>query len=152
MLNRTSIPTPNARTAWGAVLRGLFAGPSAWLIRLALITVVVSLLMCVYLWQVTTIQDIETDTRDIQQKIDQLEHDNVTLMLQLAQWNHPAFIERTARQQGLTPGKAPLVMHVPLAAEPRGPGEATTDVPAWQQLIRRLPKPPVLMHIQTWMR
>ena len=152
MLNRTSIPTPDARTAWGALLKGLLAGPSAWLIRLALITVVISLLMCVYLWQVTTIQDIERDTRVTQQKIDQLEHDNVTLMLQLAQWNHPAFIERTARQQGLAPGQAPLVMHVPLAAERPSAAEATADVPAWQQLVRRLPKPPVLMHIPTWTR
>ena len=87
MLNRSSLTTPALRLNWGALLRGLLAGPNAWLMQLTLIAVVISLLTCVYLWQSSALRDIQKDTRNTEQELTGLERQNVSLMLQVAQWN-----------------------------------------------------------------
>ena len=153
MLNRTSISTPDSRVTWGVTAKGLLAGPSAWLIQLAVIAVVICLLTCVYLWQSSTISQIERDTQQTTQKIDELEHTNVALMLQLAALNQPAYIEHAAREQGLAPGKTPLVMQVPVAATAASASaSAPAEAPLWQRLVSRLSQPPMLIHFQTWIR
>ena len=47
MLNRTSIPAPLPRMAWGVLRQGLSAGPNALLLQLMLIFVAASILTCV---------------------------------------------------------------------------------------------------------
>ena len=108
MLNRTSLTTPGMRLNWGALLRGVLAGPNAWLMQLTLIAVVVSLLACAYLWQSSALRDIQKDTRQTERMLTTLEHENVSLMLQLAKWNAPAYIEERARKEGMVPGQTPL--------------------------------------------
>src|SRR5512137_2688417 len=105
MLNRTSLTTPGMRLNWGALLRGVLAGPNAWLMQLTLIAVVVSLLACAYLWQSSALRDIQKDTRKIEEKLTDLERENVALMLQVTQWNAPAYIEEKARREGMVPGQ-----------------------------------------------
>ena len=61
----------NARAALelGALLRGVLAGPNAWLMQLTLIAVVVSLLACAYLWQSSALRDIQKDTRQTERML-----------------------------------------------------------------------------------
>jgi len=159
MLNRTSLTTPAMRLNWGALLRGLItgrllAGPNAWLMQLTLIAVVVSLLACAYLWQSSALRDIQKDTRMTEEKLTDLEHQNVSLMLQVAQWNAPAYIEEKARREGMVPGQIPLAMQVPNPAQPApqarsGMGDLASQ---WQQLINRVPRPAAVIQAAAWIR
>ena len=154
MLNRSSLTTPALRLNWGALLRGLLAGPNAWLMQLTLIAVVVSLLACIYLWQSSALRDIQKDTRRTEQQLIDLERQNVFLMLQVAQWNAPAYIEEKARRDGMVPGQTPLAMQVPNPAPSApqalsGMGDLASQ---WQQLINRVPRPATVIQIAAWMR
>jgi cell division protein FtsL len=154
MLNRTSLTTPGMRLNWGALLRGVLAGPNAWLMQLTLIAVVVSLLACAYLWQSSALRDIQKDTRQTDEKLMDLERENVALMLQVTQWNAPAYIEEKARREGMVPGQTPLAMQVPNPAQPApqphsGMGDAASP---WQQLISRVPRPAAVLQAAAWIR
>ena len=156
MLNRSSLQTstPAMRMNWSALLRGLLAGPNAWLMQLTLIAVVVSLLACVYLWQSSAIRDLQTDTLSIQQQSSDLERENVALMLQVARWNNPAYIEEKARQQGMVPGQAPLVLQVPNHAQatPQAGSSLGSFTSRWQHLIDRIPRSAPVIQVAAWMR
>jgi cell division protein FtsL len=154
MLNRTSLTTPGMRLNWGALLRGLLAGPNAWLMQLTLIAVVVSLLACAYLWQSSALRDIQKDTRQTERMLTTLEHENVSVMLQVAKWNAPAYIEEKARKEGMVPGQTPLAMQVPKPTQPAPQphswmGDATSR---WQQLISSVPRPAAVIQTAIWMR
>ena len=154
MLNRTSLTTPGMRLNWGALLRGALAGPNAWLMQLTLIAVVVSLLACAYLWQSSALRDIQTDTRQTERMVTTLEHENVSLMLQVAKWNAPAYIEEKARKEGMVPGQTPLAMQVPKPTQPAPQphswmGDATSRL---QQLISSVPRPAAVIQTAIWMR
>ena len=154
MLNRSSLTTPALRLNWGALLRGLLAGPNAWLMQLTLIAVVISLLACVYLWQSSALRDIQKDTRNTEQELTGLERQNVSLMLQVAQWNAPAYIEDKARREGMVPGQTPLAMQVPNYAKPApqarsGMGDVASR---WRQLISRVPRPAAVIQVAAWIR
>lgn len=153
MLNRTSLTTPGMRLNWGALLRGVLAGPNAWLMQLTLIAVVGSLLACAYLWQSSALRDIQNDTRQTDRMVTTLERENVSLMLQVAKWNAPAYIEEKARQEGMVPGQTPLVMQVPKPSRPvpqprTWMGNAALS---WQQLIRSVPRPAAAI-LAAWTR
>ena len=154
MLNRSSLTTPALRMNWGALLRGLLAGPNAWLMQLTLIAVVVSLLACAYLWQSSALRDIQKDTRQTEQELTDLERQNVSLMLQVAQWNAPAHIEEKARREGMVPGQTPLAMQVPNPAQPAPQARSGMDDMAsrWQQLLSRVPRPAAVIQAAAWIR
>ena len=154
MLNRSSLTTPALRMNWGALLRGLLAGPNAWLMQLTLIAVVVSLLACAYLWQSSALRDIQKDTRQTEQELTDLERQNVSLMLQVAQWNAPAYIEEKARREGMVPGQTPLAMQVPNPAQPAPQARSGMDDMAsrWQQLLSRVPRPAAVIQAAAWIR
>jgi hypothetical protein len=154
MLNRSSLTTPALRLNWGALLRILLAGPNAWLMQLTLIAVVISLLACVYLWQSSALRDIQKDTRNTEQALTGLERQNVSLMLQVAQWNAPAYIEDKARREGMVPGQTPLAMQVPNYTEPAPQARSSTGDMAsrWQQLISRVPRPAAVIQAAAWIR
>ena len=155
MLNRTSLTTPGLRLNWGALLRGLLAGPNAWLMQLTLIAVVVSLLTCGYLWQSSSLRDIQKDTRQTERMLTELERQNVSLMLQVAKWNAPAYIEEKARREGMVPGQTPLAMQVPVSAQamPEARSGMMSDAASrWQQLISRVPRPAAIIQAAAWIR
>jgi len=154
MLNRSSLTTPALRMNWGALLRGLLAGPNAWLMQLTLIAVVVSLLACAYLWQSSALRDIQKDTRQTEQELTDLERQNVSLMLQVAQWNAPAYIEEKARREGMVPGQTPLAMQVPNPAQRAPQARSGMDDMAsrWQQLLSRVPRPAAVIQAAAWIR
>jgi hypothetical protein len=154
MLNRSSLTTPAVRSNWGAALRSLLAGPNAWLMHLILIAVAASLLACAYLWLSSALRDIQRDTRETEQALIDLERQNVALMLQVAQWNAPAYIEERARREGMAPGQTPLVMQVPnpLAIAPRARSGAGDFASQWQQWLATGPGPTAVIQTAAWMR
>ena len=154
MLNRTSLTTPGMRLNWGALLRGVLAGPNAWLMQLTLIAVVVSLLACAYLWQSSALRDIQKDTRQTDEKLTDLERENVALMLQVTKWNAPAYIEEKARKEGMVPGQTPLAMQVPNPAQPAPQSHSGMDDlgSRWQELINRVPRPAAVIQAAAWIR
>jgi cell division protein FtsL len=156
MLNRSSLQTsaPTLPMNWGALLRGLLSGPNAWLMQLAVIAVVVSLLACVYLWQSSAIRDLQTDTQSIQQKSADLERQNVGLMLQVAGLNSPAYIETKAREQGMVLSQPSLVLQVPNHAQatPNADSGLGSFTSGWQHLIDRIPGSAAVIQAAAWMR
>jgi cell division protein FtsL len=154
MLNRSSLTTPALRVNWGALLRGLLAGPNALLMQLTLVAVVVSLLACIYLWQSSALCDIQNDTQETEQKVTQMERQNVALMLQVVKWNAPAYIEEKARREGMVPGQTPLAMQVPKQAQLASQASTGTSEVAlrWRQMINRLPRPAAVIQAIAWMR
>jgi cell division protein FtsL len=159
MLNRTSLTTPDLPLHWGALLRGLLTGrlltgPNAWLLQLTLIAVMVSLMACIYLWQSSELRDIQEDTRITELKLSALERQNVSLMLQVAQWNRPAYIEEKARRQGMAPAEVFLVMRVPqpMQAPSASRSDASRVASRWQQWIELLPAPRAVIQVAAWMR
>ncbi|MCX7671812.1 MAG: septum formation initiator family protein [Anaerolineae bacterium] len=145
MLHRTTVARPLGGANWGPLPGKLVAAPGAWLIQLALLFAATCLLACIYLWQSSAVADIERDTRRVENSIAQLEHKNVALMVQVARWNHPAYIEEQARKQGLVPAAAPLALEVLVAAPTstvRSPVvHAASSI--WRQFMDRLPRPAV---------
>jgi len=155
MLNRSSLTSPaELRLNWGALLQVLLAGPNAWLMQLTLIAVVVSLLACVYLWQSSALRDLQRDTRNTEEMVTDLERQNVSLMLQVAKWNAPAYIEDKARREGMVPGQPPLAMQVPNLVQSARQARSDMDDMAsrWQQLISPLPRPVAVIQAAAWMR
>lgn len=146
MLNRTVVSAPLPRVAWGALRNSLFAGPNAWLKQLVLVFTIACLLTCAYLWQSSAIAAIQKDTLRTQAQSTQLERANVALMLQVAQWNSPAYIREKARQGKLIPAPAPLVIEAPIAPAAAPAGRATDPAVAqaallWRQLRAQIAEP-----------
>jgi hypothetical protein len=155
MLNRTTISTPLPRVALGTIRKNLFAGPYAWLAQVVAIFVIGCLLACVYLWQSSAISDIQDQTQQIEVESGQLEHDNVALMLQVAQWNQPDYIAGKARQLGLVAGQTPVVMKIPLTTHAPQAANTVFDNVAglWQQLMERMPgASTVMVQAAAWIR
>jgi hypothetical protein len=146
MLNRTVVSAPLPRVTWGALRNSLFAGPNAWLKQLVLIFTIACLLTCAYLWQSSAIAAIQKDTLRTQYKSTQLERENVALMLQVAQWNHPGYVKEKARLAKLTPAPVPLVIEAPSAPSAGQAGPAPDPAVAqatilWRQLMEHVAEP-----------
>jgi hypothetical protein len=115
---------------------------------------VVSLLACIYLWQSSALCDIQNDTWETEHKLTEMERQNVSLMLQVAKWNAPAYIEEKARREGMVPGQTPLAMQVPNPAQPAPRARSSTSevVSRWQQIISHLPRPAAVIQAIAWTR
>jgi|YNPNPStandDraft_1061719.scaffolds.fasta_scaffold41852_3 cell division protein FtsL len=143
MLHRTTVARPLGGASWGPLQRGLASVPSAWLIQLALLFAAVCLLACIYLWQSSIVAEIQKDTARTEAAIVRLERENAALMVQVARWNHPAYIEEQARKQGLVPASAPVVLEVPVPAQVPADRSSVSSslLSAWRQFVDRLPQP-----------
>lgn len=150
MLNRSAVSTPLPRTragsalgtasVWEALRRGLYAGPNAWLKQLVFIFAIACALTCIYLWQSSIIAAIQKDTAETRRALNQLERDNVALMLQVAQWNSPNYIQERARRSGLITERAAVTLEVPLpaatpAAAPAGADAVLAEATAWWRYL-----------------
>ena len=101
--------------------------------QLTVIAVVVSLLACVYLWQSSAHQrPPERILGQIEQKLTDLERQNVDLMLQVARLNAPRTSKRRPAGARHGAGSDPLVMQVPNPAQP-----TPNAAPAWADLASR---------------
>jgi cell division protein FtsL len=107
MLNRTTLPITLPHHSDTPLRHQWLAEPTTGLVRFLLVLVLASALTCVYVWQASTIAAVEHDTTRLRLRLAELERQNTSLMLQLAQWNAPAYIEAQARQQGMIPVRQP---------------------------------------------
>ncbi|MGC8779865.1 MAG: FtsB family cell division protein [Anaerolineae bacterium] len=155
MLHRTTVARPLGGVSWRPLPRDLVSTPSAWLVQLTLLFAATCLLACVYLWQSSAVADIQKDTQRTAAAIARLERENVALMVQVARWNHPAYIEEQARKQGLVPAPAPLALEVPAPAPaPAQPSPVLSAARSiWRQFMDRLPRPAAaIANATTWVR
>ncbi|GEM_PF-1219046 len=158
MLHQTVVSTPHAGIGWGTLRKGLFVGPGAWLAQLVLVFTIACILACAYLWQSTAIAEIEADTARTRRALQQLEQENVALMVQVAQWNSPAYIEERARRNGWVPAATPIILETPLPTVAEEP-QSTADwvlaeiVALWHQLLDNAAEPVLgLPQAAAWMR
>jgi hypothetical protein len=108
MLNKAvSSPTwtPSQRFSWRRILS---RKETVILLRYVLVVMVLCAVGCLYLWQVNSIKNISDQTIALQSQAGDLEAANTSLMLQLAQWQSPAYIDRRARERGSAPVVDPL--------------------------------------------
>ena len=142
MINQTSLQQPRLPqalpwVAWNIPWQGLLAEPNSRLMKFVTVLVAISALTCVYVWQISTISDIDSATATIKAEAVEIERANAGLLLQVTQWNAPAYIEREAQLQGMAPGRQPVYVAVPEFT--RGtPGARTTGDQGAQQLWQRL--------------
>lgn len=116
MIHEITSPPHLARSTTGPSDRTLIAEPTWGLLRFLVILILISGITCVYLWQASTISVIRDDVASLREQLKAQERQNVALMLQLAQWNSPSYIEAEAKRQGLVPAPAPI--HVQIAPRP----------------------------------
>jgi hypothetical protein len=138
MLNRittnTGVSSPRGQTSlWQ---HELFSGSASWLPRLVALLIVGCMLTSVYLWQASAISTMRTEAMQLRHKAALLERENASLMLQVARWNSPGYIETKAIEQGLRDAPPPIRVRVVPTAEP---GENTNNGPTtilalWQRL------------------
>ena len=78
------------------------------LLRFLGILVAISFLTSLYVWQASTISELDHQTAIINAQNAQLEQTTVELMLELAQWEGPSYIDKTTVVLGMEDGKPPI--------------------------------------------
>jgi hypothetical protein len=120
MVDEYSAPAP---TVWG----------SAWnLFRYLLLLCVIYGVACIYVWQRSSVEEMDRRTQDYQEQIRYLEEDNVKLMLQVAALNAPGYVRSVAVAQGMVPVQNVAYIQAPLATRTAPPTSAKTDDPLAQ--------------------
>jgi hypothetical protein len=128
-----------------AGIRRWSASPAFTLLRFLAVIVMLSALACLYFWQLSNIATIRNDTVDLQAQIRDLEHNNAALMLQVAAWNRPDYIQNRANALGLVSAGQPVYMQMPSTPSVAGPAArpaalGSGQAPWWQQLAGELQK------------
>lgn len=132
----STVPAPYLPNRWGAGWRNTLTGPLSSLIRYILLLAALCAVGCLYLWQASDITDLHDEIIHLRQASQRLEAANAFLMLQLAQWNSPAYIERQANELDLVSGQTPVIVKVTPSqsrVDTRQPGNPTPG-----SLVQRL--------------
>ncbi|OIO97021.1 MAG: hypothetical protein AUK03_03095 [Anaerolineae bacterium CG2_30_64_16] len=147
-LSQPELGQPQARLGspllplnWTVVRQGLQAEPISRLMKFVSVLALISALTCVYLWQASTISEINDATATIKADAIKLERSNAGLAIDVTRWNGPAHIEDEARRQGMTPDQQPIYVVVPeLTRDALGAG-ASGDLSTqlWLRLTGWLP-------------
>lgn len=124
MLNKVATPATWAPARWDGWRRGLLAGPTSALLRYALALMILCLITCLYLLQANQLARLNEATLRLQQEAAQLERQNLTLKLQLAQWNSPAYVRHEALKRNYVRDPSVLYVFVPAAQDAAGPSPA----------------------------
>lgn len=119
MLNRVATPS-----TWAPVPRELLNGPLTALLRYALMLMALCLIGCLYFLQANELARLNEETLALERQAAQLEIQNLTLKIQLAQWNSPAHVRSEALKQNYV--KNPNVLYVTLPETQDG----TASLPA----------------------
>lgn len=142
MLDRSSIPAPLTGTAGDSIRQAILTGPTSGLIRLTAILVVVSALTCVYLWQASQVAALNSKIVTVRAQTAKVEREYAQLILDVAKWCSPAYIEQKAAEMGLVVRSLATRVAVPGATE--APQPATPDLTAsgglWERLRSWLPR------------
>jgi cell division protein FtsL len=92
--------------------RALATRPTSQLLRFLLVLLLLCGLTCLYLWQASTVTDIQQHISELNLESAEYERANVTLMLQVARWYSPEYVIREATAQGMHPNVNPVFVTV----------------------------------------
>jgi hypothetical protein len=87
---------------WVNWRRGLVTGPTSLLLKYVAILALVTAVGCLYLWQASSLRDMQVRTAELRTTRIELEQANVNLVNQLALWNNPAYVESRSKAGGYT--------------------------------------------------
>jgi hypothetical protein len=144
MVNRTVARAPSpapghehsasqapALPAPGLGLAGAWTRPATPLLRFLLVLLFAFGLMCIYLWQLSTVTNITYRIDDLKATAAVLEHVNAQLARQVAAQNAPSAIEEAARARGMGPVATPVFVSASGSGAPAGAGaESGVEQPA----------------------
>lgn len=122
MLHRTTSAPLWSPVRWVTGRLGALTGPSSGLLRYVAIAAVLTAIGCLYLWQVNDLSTLHYNTGQLQEQARRLEHDNVLLAEQLAQWNSPQYVDRRSTEQGYVVAPASTIEAPTAALAPAEPG------------------------------
>ncbi len=142
MLNRTMMPVLRTEAPLSTLRHGVLTNPTS-LLKFLIGLLVVFCVFCLYLWQLSSITTIQAETASLRRQERALERQNVALMLQIAQWDSPAYVESKATELGLRPGPAPVYVTVTPSDDAARSGRAIQDTLAtlWARLTLWLGPP-----------
>jgi hypothetical protein len=113
MLQRTTLTPPMSQPENPAAGQATSAQTASWLRYYLILIALVSIIACTFIWQANDIQNIQRETSRLGGDALRLEEDNSRLMVELAQLDSPANIEREAARLGIALDHAPKVMVTP---------------------------------------
>jgi hypothetical protein len=77
-------------------------------LRFLILLAILCGLACLYVWQANTISALREVTQTIRAEVKVIERQNVSLMLEYAQYDRPARIEAQSSQAGMVAGQTPV--------------------------------------------
>ena len=114
------------------------AAATAGLLQFLIVLAAISGLTCLYVWQADTISAIRAETQVMTQQAQALERRNVSLMLECAGWDAPAYIEAESRGSDMMIAEEPIRVQLPELSERQAElrpdvenGTAMSKVAAW---------------------
>jgi hypothetical protein len=114
-------------------MQTLRASPTWRLLKFLLGLGLISGLYALYVWQTSTITLIEHDTHAIRAQIGVEEQENVALMMQVAAWNRPDYVESKAVTLGMVPSPQSAFVQAPASNQRRTTSDQTDALTAWWQ-------------------
>jgi hypothetical protein len=142
-------------TSWLTQLR---AGPISGLLRFIALLLAICALASLYLWQASIVASLQDQVAEFEGRMVILDRENTALMLQVAWWNAPAYIEEEARRLGLREGQAPLRVPLPPVADEASSGGRqdadghTTFIPSLLSGQALHPSSFILRQLALWQR
>jgi hypothetical protein len=120
-----SVPQTPALPVSGRPLTGALSRPAAPLLRFLLVLLFAFGLMCIYLWQLSTVTSMTYEIDDIRATAAVLERTNAQLAGQVAAQNAPRVIEQAAKERGMGPVATPVFVAQPNPNPPAGSSDNT---------------------------
>ncbi len=137
MLNETTVvrvPVRHTTAEW-------LGAPARNLLQFLAVVCFLCAVACLYFSEANTIAGIRNNTLRLNAQAASLERENSALMVEVASWNRPAYIQSKADTLKLVPAAQPTYVQVPspqapvqAVAEPRSADLATW----WQSLANEL--------------
>jgi hypothetical protein len=116
-------------------LQAMRASPTWRLLRFLLALGVLSGLYGLYVWQASTITVIQKETVRLGEQVGRAEQENVALMLQVAAWNRPDYVESKASALGMVQSPQSAFVQAPSSgARQSADGEGGLLAVWWQEL------------------
>ena len=108
------------------------------LLRFLAILVAISVLTSLYVWQASSISELDHQTAIINAENALLEQTAVELMLELAQWEGPSYIDKATAVLGMEDGRPPI--YVQQSAPEDALDESLPELRLlWQEITNLLP-------------
>ncbi len=141
MLQRTTLTPPMSQPESPAAGQTAPAQTASWLRYYLILMALVSVIACTFIWQANDTQNIRRETISLGYEAERLEEENSRLMVELAQLDSPANIEREAARLGIAGEQAPRVAVTPVqfvlkpARQPNRYGAIPEQVAGWARRL-----------------